>query len=108
MKTEEIDKARRLLGLGIDATLDEVKEAYRELAKKHHPDRNGSAENFTRIHEAYDILTEYMHGYRYSFSAGEVKKQYPEELWKEIYQNDPTWGRGGMKRRSKNESRSSY
>jgi len=107
MKTEEIDKARRLLGLGVDATLNEVKDAYRKLAKEHHPDRKGKAENFAGIQEAYDLLVEYIHEYRYSFSAEEVKKQYPEETWREIYQNDPTWG-SGVKREGKNEGRSSY
>jgi len=107
-KPERIDKARRLLGLGVDARATEVKEAYRTLAKKHHPDRKGNTEIFVRIQEAYNLLMEYMNEYRYSFSAEEVKRQYPEEAWREIYQNDPTWGRGGVKRGGKNESRSSY
>jgi len=35
----KIDRARKLLGLGEDASLKEIKEAYRRKAKKFHPDR---------------------------------------------------------------------
>jgi len=34
----KIDRARKLLGLGEDASLKEIKEAYRRKAKKFHPD----------------------------------------------------------------------
>ncbi|MBD3389289.1 MAG: DnaJ domain-containing protein [Candidatus Altiarchaeales archaeon] len=108
MNAEEIDKARRLLGLGVDARESEIKEAHRNLAKKHHPDGNGKGENFTSIQEAYDLLMEYIEEYRYSFSADEVRKQHPEEMWRERYQNDPIWGRGNKKKNSKRSSYSSY
>jgi DnaJ-class molecular chaperone len=37
---------------------DEIKEAYRRLAHKHHPDMgNGDDEKFKEIHEAYEILS---------------------------------------------------
>lgn len=42
-----------VLGVPINATEDQVKEAYRVLAKKHHPDRNGNSELFVRINEAW-------------------------------------------------------
>lgn len=39
------------------ATPDEIKKAYRKLAMKYHPDRNGGDETqFKKIQEAYDIL----------------------------------------------------
>ena len=38
---EEIDKARRLLGLGDRATLKEIKQAYRKMAFRYHPDSGG-------------------------------------------------------------------
>jgi DnaJ-domain-containing protein 1 len=43
-----------VLGLGPDAMLDEVKGRYRDLAKRHHPDRGGDAAEFNRIVAAYD------------------------------------------------------
>ena len=38
---EEIDGARRLLGLEEAATLKEIKQAYRRMAFRYHPDRAG-------------------------------------------------------------------
>jgi len=48
------------LGIGRDATTEEVKKAYRKLALKYHPDRNeGSKEaeaRFKEVTEAYEVL----------------------------------------------------
>jgi len=93
MNYEEIDKARRLMGLGSDATLSDVKEAYRRLAKEHHPDRKGNAENFAGIQEAYDLIMAYIQSYRYSFTQDEVRRQCPEDAWEKNYESDPIWGR---------------
>ncbi len=44
----------RVLGVSPNATLDDLKGAYRKLAFEHHPDRGGKQENFLRIKSAYD------------------------------------------------------
>jgi curved DNA-binding protein CbpA len=50
-----------ILGLTSDATLTDVKNAYRKLARQHHPDRNnaepGAIDRFRRITEAYEYLS---------------------------------------------------
>src|SRR5215468_10112173 len=50
-----------ILGLRSDATLADVKKAYRKLARQHHPDRNnadpGAIDRFRRITEAYEYLS---------------------------------------------------
>jgi molecular chaperone DnaJ len=50
----------KTLGVARDANDDDIKTAYRKLAMKYHPDRNGgsaeSEERFKEITEAYDIL----------------------------------------------------
>ena len=44
------------LGVPKSATADTIKRAYKEQAKKHHPDRGGDANKFAEISNAYDIL----------------------------------------------------
>ena len=51
-----------LLGVSRDASEAEIKRAFRQLAMKHHPDRNpgdkGAEERFKVINEAYAILSD--------------------------------------------------
>ncbi len=57
------------LGVKKTATPDELKKAYRKLAREHHPDANAgnkeSEERFKEVQHAYDVL-----------SDGEKRKQY--------------------------------
>ena len=49
----------QIMGLGRDATQDDVKRAYRKLARKYHPDVSKEAEaeaRFKEVGEAYEVL----------------------------------------------------
>ncbi|APZ96108.1 DnaJ C-terminal domain-containing protein [Fuerstiella marisgermanici] len=50
------------LGVSRSASADEIKKAYRKLAKQHHPDANpddaGAQKKFSEITEAYDVLSD--------------------------------------------------
>lgn len=60
-----------LLGISKNATITQIKLAYRKLAKKYHPDRNKmdpkAKEKFIELQEAYEVL-----------SNPEKKKEYDE------------------------------
>ena len=47
-----------VLGLTKDATTDDIKKAYRKLAREHHPDKGGDAEKFKKVQEAYELLSD--------------------------------------------------
>ena len=51
-----------ILGIQKNATSDEIKKAYRNLAFKYHPDRNPgnkeAEEKFKKISEAYNVLSD--------------------------------------------------
>lgn len=49
-------KPHEVLGVAPDASLSEVRAAWRALAMKHHPDRGGEIETFRQIQAAYDAL----------------------------------------------------
>ena len=52
----------QILGVKKDAKADEIKKAYRKLARKHHPDVNpndkAAEEKFKQVQEAYDVLSD--------------------------------------------------
>lgn len=46
-----------ILGVKADSTAKDIKDSYRKLASKHHPDKaGGNEEQFKKIQEAYDTL----------------------------------------------------
>jgi hypothetical protein len=55
-KPMPVEDARRLLGVGESASLDEIRTAHRRLIAKVHPDLGGSAELAERVNVARDTL----------------------------------------------------
>ena len=55
-----IDDPHKVLGVSTDASQDEIKKAYRQMAKKYHPDLHpndpSAAKRMNDINEAYDML----------------------------------------------------
>jgi hypothetical protein len=75
----QIDRARKVLGLGERATLEEIKDAYRELSLKYHPDRckdsdkRKNEEMAKSVNWSKNVLLTYCAGYRYSFREKDVR-----------------------------------
>ncbi len=50
-----------VLGVNKNSSADEIKRAYRKLAKKYHPDVNkepDAEEKFKEVQEAYEVLSD--------------------------------------------------
>ena len=50
-----------VLGVARDATADQIRRAYRQLAREYHPDVNQStdaASRFAEVQEAYEVLSD--------------------------------------------------
>jgi DnaJ-class molecular chaperone len=46
------------LGVSKNSTPEDIKNAYKRLARTHHPDRGGNKEEFQKIQEAYETLSD--------------------------------------------------
>lgn len=57
---KEVDNKRfyDLLGVPKNATLDEIKKAFRKKALKEHPDKGGDAEKFKELSYAHEVLSD--------------------------------------------------
>ena len=48
----------KTLGVSKNATAEEIKKAYRKMARENHPDAGGDEEKFKDINEAYEVLSD--------------------------------------------------
>ncbi|MCG2762130.1 MAG: GvpL/GvpF family gas vesicle protein [Candidatus Atribacteria bacterium] len=59
---KQIEQARKLLGLEAKLSLEKIKDSYRKIAQKNHPDKDSNnlqlEEDFEKITQAYQLLKE--------------------------------------------------
>jgi curved DNA-binding protein len=55
------------LGVGENASPDEIKKAYRKMASQHHPDKGGDTAKFQEIEQAYRVLSDPAQREQYDF-----------------------------------------
>jgi preprotein translocase subunit Sec63 len=76
---DRIDKARKILELDESATIPEIKEAYRKLSLKYHPDKcmekdkKKCEEKFKEINNANEVLIKYCLSYK-------IRLKNPEDI----------------------------
>ena len=73
----------KTLGVSKSATAEEIKKAFRKLARENHPDAGGDEEKFKEINEAYEVL-----------SDAEKRKLYDQYGTANANQIPYTWGGG--------------
>jgi curved DNA-binding protein len=81
----------KVLGVGRDADADEIRRAYRKLARKYHPDLNSdsdSEERFKELGEAYEVLSDPEKRERYDRLGArwrEAEHQAPDESFEDFF-----------------------
>ena len=90
----------KVLGVSKDASSEDLKKAYKNLAKKHHPDLNkesGSGEKFKEINEAYSVLSDDQKRSNYDrfgesgeqfsgFNQGTSGRGFNEDIFSDIFE----------------------
>jgi len=98
---QKIVAAKELLQLGDQASLVEIKEAYRRLSKRYHPDRQqentaANGPSMQEINAAYDVLRDYCAVFRFPLTCNnESQPLDDEDWWLARFGEDPLWGKGG-------------
>ncbi len=80
-----------ILGVSPNATLDEIKRAYRKLAFLYHPDKNPgdrvAEQKFKKINEAYSILSEENERKKYDAKLFEKRNNFNNFNYNNTYNN---------------------
>ena len=93
IKFEELDEARKLIGIGQRASIKEIKSAFRSISLKYHPDtckkKSDVCEKMMRkLNKAYKIILSYCDAYEYSFSREDFENANPEYILRERFKDD--------------------
>ena len=94
MTYAELQAALAEFDLPERVTWQQLRERHRQLVRRYHPDQGAPAdgEKIRRINAAYQVLSDYINGYRFDFSREEFLRQNPEERLREQFWSQEPWG----------------
>ena len=94
------------LGVQKNATPEEIKKSYRNLAREHHPDKGGDSEKFKEIQEAHEVLSDERRREMYDMtgSVNEQRQQPSGFPFSDIFANMFGQGGGQQQRSTKGPS----
>src|SRR2546427_13168640 len=88
----------KVLGVSKSASSDEIKKAFRKLARKYHPDVNPgdkkAEEKFKEINEAYEVLADADNRHKYDTLGPNWQEKFGFQPGSGT-QGAPTYGGGG-------------
>ena len=64
-----------VLSLPKDASMADIKKAYRSAALRHHPDRGGSSAAFEKVNAAFEVLSDEKKRSAYDFQQRQQRAQ---------------------------------
>jgi curved DNA-binding protein CbpA len=105
-----LKEAREILGLGLTATRQEIKAAYRRAARRWHPDRAPAGEErafrarMQEVNAAYQRLKDFVEQYRYRLDeAGRLDDYEDYQEWWHARFGSGAWGVPPKKPREKKD-----
>lgn len=80
-----------VLGLSREAETQEIRQAYKQLAKEHHPDKGGDPEKFKELSEAHEVLSDESRRKLYDMTGSISEQDFAQQQ-----QQNPFGGMPGM------------
>jgi curved DNA-binding protein CbpA len=79
---DKIKEALEFMDIPPLSSIKDIKRQYKKLSKKYHPDKQGDDKMMHKLNESYGVLVVYCENYKFTFDESEIKKQHPDNFYK--------------------------